>query len=53
MPRPGADDQAQSLEKRDATYHGREPFWIIDAVSRYKTMGAPLVGTARGMGSHA
>jgi hypothetical protein len=26
----------QSLEKRDATYHGREPVWIIDAVSRYK-----------------
>lgn len=25
-----------SLEKRDATYHGREPVWIIDAVSRYK-----------------
>ncbi len=25
-----------SLEKRDATYHGREPIWIIDAVSRYK-----------------
>jgi len=25
-----------SLEKRDATHHGREPVWIIDAVSRYK-----------------
>ena len=25
-----------SLEKRDATYQGREPVWIIDAVSRYK-----------------
>jgi hypothetical protein len=25
-----------SLEKRDATYHGHEPVWIIDAVSRYK-----------------
>src|SRR5215831_17923894 len=25
-----------SLEKRDATYHGREPVWIVDAVSRYK-----------------
>ncbi len=25
-----------SLEKRDATYHGREPAAIIDAVSRYK-----------------
>jgi hypothetical protein len=24
------------LEKRDATYHGREPVWVIDAVSRYK-----------------
>jgi hypothetical protein len=25
-----------SLEKRDATYHGYEPAWVIDAVSRYK-----------------
>jgi len=25
-----------SLEKRDATYSGREPVWIIDAVARYK-----------------
>ena len=25
-----------SLEKRDATYQGHEPGWIIDAVSRYK-----------------
>jgi len=25
-----------SLEKRDATYHGREPVHVIDAVSRYK-----------------
>jgi hypothetical protein len=25
-----------SLEKRDATYHGREPAWVIDAVTRYK-----------------
>jgi len=24
------------LEKRDATHHGREPVWVIDAVSRYK-----------------
>jgi hypothetical protein len=28
--------KSPSLEKRDATYHGREPVWIIDAVSRYK-----------------
>jgi len=28
--------KSPSLEKRDATYHGREPAWIIDAVSRYK-----------------
>ena len=28
--------KSPSLEKRDATYHGREPTWIIDAVSRYK-----------------
>jgi hypothetical protein len=25
-----------SLEKRDATYHGRESAWVIDAVLRYK-----------------
>lgn len=25
-----------SLEKRDATYHGRDAAWVIDAVSRYK-----------------
>jgi len=25
-----------SLEKRDATYHGREAAWVIDAVARYK-----------------
>jgi len=25
-----------SLEKRDATHHGHEPIWVIDAVSRYK-----------------
>jgi hypothetical protein len=25
-----------SLEKRDATYHGHDPAWVIDAVSRYK-----------------
>jgi hypothetical protein len=25
-----------SLEKRDATHHGREPVLVIDAVSRYK-----------------
>lgn len=25
-----------SLEKRDATYHGREPAYVIDAVTRYK-----------------
>ncbi len=28
--------KSPSLEKRDATYHGREPVWVIDAVSRYK-----------------
>jgi hypothetical protein len=28
--------KSPSLEKRDATYHGREPAWVIDAVSRYK-----------------
>jgi hypothetical protein len=28
--------KSPSLEKRDATYHGHEPVWIIDAVSRYK-----------------
>ncbi len=28
--------KSPSLEKRDATYHGREPAWIIDAVARYK-----------------
>jgi hypothetical protein len=28
--------KSPSLEKRDAAYHGREPVWIIDAVSRYK-----------------
>jgi len=28
--------KSPSLEKRDATCHGREPVWIIDAVSRYK-----------------
>jgi hypothetical protein len=28
--------RSPSLEKRDASYHGREPAWIIDAVSRYK-----------------
>ena len=28
--------KSPSFEKRDATYHGREPVWIIDAVSRYK-----------------
>ena len=28
--------KSPSLEKRDATYHGSEPVWIIDAVSRYK-----------------
>jgi hypothetical protein len=28
--------KSPSLEKRDATYHGNEPVWIIDAVSRYK-----------------
>ncbi len=28
--------KSPSLEKRDATYHAREPAWIIDAVSRYK-----------------
>jgi hypothetical protein len=24
------------LEKRDASYHGHEPVWVIDAVARYK-----------------
>jgi hypothetical protein len=28
--------KSPSLEKRDASYHGSEPVWIIDAVSRYK-----------------
>jgi hypothetical protein len=28
--------KSPSLEKRDASYQGREPFRIIDAVSRYK-----------------
>jgi hypothetical protein len=28
--------RSPSLEKRDASYQGREPFRIIDAVSRYK-----------------
>jgi hypothetical protein len=28
--------KSPSLEKRDATCHGREPVWVIDAVSRYK-----------------
>jgi hypothetical protein len=28
--------KSPSLEKRDATYHGGEPVWVIDAVSRYK-----------------
>jgi hypothetical protein len=28
--------KSPSLEKRDAAYHGREPVWVIDAVSRYK-----------------
>src|SRR5262249_28091759 len=28
--------KSPSLEKRDATSHGREPVWVIDAVSRYK-----------------
>src|SRR5262245_37471275 len=28
--------KSPSLEKRDATHHGREPVWVIDAVSRYK-----------------
>ena len=28
--------KSPSLEKRDATYHCREPVWVIDAVSRYK-----------------
>jgi len=28
--------KSPSLEKRDAAYYGREPVWIIDAVSRYK-----------------
>jgi hypothetical protein len=28
--------KSPSLEKRDATYHGHEPVWVIDAVSRYK-----------------
>ncbi|HLK82005.1 MAG TPA: hypothetical protein VKT99_10990 [Xanthobacteraceae bacterium] len=28
--------KSPSLEKRDAAYHGHEPVWIIDAVSRYK-----------------
>ena len=26
--------KSPSLEKRDATYHGRESVWVIDAVSR-------------------
>lgn len=28
--------KSPSFEKRDAAYHGGEPTWIIDAVSRYK-----------------
>jgi hypothetical protein len=28
--------KSPSLEKRDAAYHGHEPVWVIDAVSRYK-----------------
>ncbi len=28
--------KSPSLEKRDAACHGREPVWVIDAVSRYK-----------------
>jgi hypothetical protein len=28
--------KSPSLEKRDASYQGREPFQVIDAVSRYK-----------------
>jgi hypothetical protein len=28
--------KSPSLEKRDATCHGREPVWVIDAVSRCK-----------------
>lgn len=28
--------KSPTLEKRDATYHGREPAFIIDAVARYK-----------------
>src|SRR5260370_17132704 len=27
--------KSPSLEKRDATYHGREPVWVLDAVSPY------------------
>jgi hypothetical protein len=36
-----------SLEKRDATHHGREPVWIIDAVSRYKRWAAHWSQRAR------
>jgi hypothetical protein len=36
-----------SLEKRDATYHGREAAWVIDAVTRYKRWAAHWSARAR------
>jgi hypothetical protein len=36
-----------SLEKRDATYQGHEPLWIIDAVARYKKWSAHWTLRAR------
>jgi hypothetical protein len=40
--------KSPSLEKRDATYHGREPAWIIDAVARYKRWARHWSARARG-----
>jgi hypothetical protein len=39
--------KSPSLEKRDATHHGHEPVWIIDAVNRYKVWARHRSARAR------